>query len=297
VAPVAELDGVEIAYDAHGSATDPAILLIAGFGAQLISWADGFCRRLAEGGRYVVRFDNRDCGLSTKLESHPVDLGAVIAAASAGDLAAARDRTPYTLREMADDAVGLLDALGIREAHVVGASMGGMIAQLVAIRHPRRVASLTSMMSSTGEPDHGQSTPEAQAALLTPAPDEEGAYVAAAVASARIWGSREHFDADAVAALAAASFARCFCPAGVARQLAALLATGSLAEELRRLDVPALVIHGLDDTLVTPSGGKRTAQRIRGSRLLLVPGMGHDRPEPLWPLLCGAILDHTGRSG
>lgn len=287
------MDGVRIEYEAFGSATDPTILLIAGFGTQLIAWADGFCRRLAAGGRYVVRFDNRDCGRSTKFHDHPVDVGAVIAAASSGDLGTVRALAPYTLRDMADDAVGVLDALEVREAHVVGASMGGMIAQLVAIRHPGRVATLTSMMSATGEPDYGQSTPEASAALLAPAAEDKAAYVASAVASARIWGSRKHFDADAAAELAETSFERCFCPAGVARQLGALLATGSLAEDLRQLEVPTLVIHGLDDTLITPSGGERTARLIKGSRLLLVPDMGHDRPEPLWPVLCEAIIDHT----
>ena len=286
-------NGIQIEYEPYGLVTDPAIILIAGFGAQLISWADRFCHRLASSGRYVVRFDNRDCGLSTKFHDHPVDLGAVVAAASAGDFPTARNLIPYTLHDMADDVVGILDALDISKAHIVGASMGGMIAQLVAIRHPTRVTTLTSMMSSTGESDYGQSTPKASAALLTPAPNEKAAYVASAVASSKVWGSRKYFDENAAAKHAIASFERCFSPMGVSRQLAALLATGSLADDLRQLDVPTLVIHGLDDTLVTPGGGKRTAQLIKGSRLLLVPDMGHDRPEPLWPLLCDAIIAHT----
>jgi pimeloyl-ACP methyl ester carboxylesterase len=293
MAPIASLDNVKIEYEAFGSATDPTIILIAGFGAQLISWADGFCRQLADTGRHVVRFDNRDCGLSTKFHEHPVDFGAVVGAASAGDLDTVKALTPYTLCHMADDVAGLLDALEAPEAHIVGASMGGMIAQLVAIRHPSRVASLTSMMSSTGEANYGESTPEASAALLSPASEGKAAHVASAVASARIWGSRKHFDEEATAALADASFERSSCPAGISRQLGALLATGSIAQDLQKLEVPTLVVHGLDDTLITPSGGERTAQLIKGSKLLLVPDMGHDRPEPLWPLLCDAVIEHT----
>jgi pimeloyl-ACP methyl ester carboxylesterase len=172
--------------------------------------------------------------------------------------------------------------------------MGGMIAQLFAIRRTNRVATLTSIMSSTGESAYGRSTPEASAALLAPAPREKAAYIESTVAAARIWSSRKHFDADAAAALAAASFDRGLSPAGVSRQFAALLATEPRADQLRALDVPTLVIHGLDDTLIAPSGGTRTAELIEGSRLLLVPDMGHDRPEPLWPLLCDAIIEHTG---
>ena len=287
--------GIELEYETFGSHGDPTMVLIAGFGAQLLSWPERFCRILADQARFVIRFDNRDCGRSTTLDDHPVDLAAVMAAASAGDLTAVRAAVPYTLRDMADDAVGLLDALDIPRAHVVGASMGGMIAQLVAIGHAERVASLTSMMSSTGEPEYGQSTPEAAAALFGPTPAGRSEYVAATVAAARVWGSRRYFDADAVADLAAASFDRGYHPAGTARQLGALLATGSLADELRTLMAPTLVVHGLDDTLVTPSGGQRTASLVPDAELLLVPDMGHDRPEPLWPLLTAALIRHTTR--
>ena len=294
MSPRADLGAVEIEYETFGSATDPTIVLISGFGAQMISWADGLCRRLASSGRHVVRFDNRDCGLSTRLDDHPVDSKAVLAAASAGDRDIVRSLAPYTLCDMADDVGRLLDALDVREAHIVGASMGGMIAQLFAIRCPDRVATLTSIMSTTGESKFGRSTPEASAAPLSPAPREKAAYIESTVESARIWSSRKHFDANAAAALAAASFERGLSPAGVSRQYAALLATEPRADELRELDVPTLVIHGLDDTLIAPSGGTRTAELIKGSRLLLVPDMGHDRPEPLWPLLCDAIIEHTG---
>lgn len=285
--------GVALAYESFGRPADPCLVLIAGLGAQMLSWDARLCERLAAGGRRVIRFDNRDCGLSTILDSSPVDLAMLLAAASAGDMATVRELAPYTLHDMADDTVALLDGLGIECAHVVGASMGGMIAQSIAVRHRSRVATLTSMMSSTGEPDVGQSTPEASAALTSPpAPDRE-THIAQAVAAARVWGSRRYFDEASVAALAAASYDRSYVPQGVARQLAALLATGSLAEGLAEVRAPTLVIHGLDDTLIAPSGGERTAAVIPDAKLMLVPDMGHDRPEPLWPTLVEAILTHT----
>ena len=215
--------GVEHKYHTIGSPDDPAIVLIAGFGAQLLSWHDRLCRLLVDKGRLVIRFDNRDCGLSTKLDDHPVDLGAIVAAASNGDLAAVRAIVPYTLHDVADDVVGLLDELDIQRAHVVDASMGGMVAQLVAIHHSER----------TGEAENGQSTPDATAALLGSPPTDRSTYVSVAIAAARVWGSSRYFDPDAAADVAAASFDRCYSPQGTAQQIGALLATGSLADHLR----------------------------------------------------------------
>ena len=171
--------------------------------------------------------------------------------------------------------------------------MGGMVAQLVAIRHPELVTTLTSMMSSTGSPDVGQSTPEAFAALMKPMAPDRGGYVADSVASSRVWASKRYFDKSAASALAAASYDRGLCPEGTTRQLAAMLATGSLEGDLARLRLPVLVIHGTDDTLITPSGGQRTAEVIPGAELMIVTDMGHDRPEPLWPILWDAIETHT----
>ena len=285
--------GVELEFETFGSPDNTALVLIAGFGAQLLSWHADLCQILADQGRYVIRFDNRDAGRSTMFDQRPVDLHAIIAAASAGDLGTVRASAPYSLHDMADDVVGLVDVLDIRRAHIVGASMGGMIAQLVAIRHPERTHTLTSMMSSTGEADYGQATPDAMAALLSPLPADRSSYIAASVKSTRVWSSARYFDADTVAGLAAASYDRSFNPAGTTRQLAALLATGSLADQLTELSVPTLVIHGLDDSLITPSGGQRTAELIPHAELLLVPDMGHDRPEPLWPLLAQALIKHT----
>jgi pimeloyl-ACP methyl ester carboxylesterase len=284
--------GVTLEYETAGSPRDPPVLLVMGFGSQLIAWPRAFCERLAAGGRFVISFDNRDCGLSSKLDGRGADVAAVAAAASAGDFERARALAAYTLSDMADDGLALLDALGIERAHVLGTSMGGMIAQTMAIEHPRRLITLTSMMSTTGEPDYGRSTPEARQALLTPAPGDRAGYIDAAQ-SALIWRSKKHTDVADVRRLAGESYDRCFCPEGVARQLAAMIAGGSRAEALRHVHIPTLVIHGLDDTLIAPSGGERTAALIPGARLLLIEHMGHDRPEPLWPQICAAILEHT----
>ncbi len=292
---VAVPGGIALEYETFGDPADPAVLLIAGFGAQMLSWDTRFCEGLARRGRFVIRFDNRDTGLSSKLDQFPVDMGELIGAASSGDFEKVRALAPYRLGDLADDAAGLVGALGLDRVHVVGASMGGMVAQLVAIRHPDLVVTLTSMMSSTGASDVGQSTPEAFAALMKPvAPDKDG-YVVDSVASTRVWASKRYFDEAAVAALAAASYDRGLCPAGTTRQLAAMLATGSLESDLADLRLPVLVIHGTDDTLITPSGGHRTAEVIPDAELLIVTDMGHDRPEPLWPTLWEAIAAHTDR--
>ena len=284
--------GVHIAYEAFGDARDPAVLLVMGFGAQLIAWHEDLCRRLASEGRYVIRYDNRDCGLSTRWRDRPVDLASFVAAVSSGDVQAAQRMIPYTMSDMADDGIGLLTALGIDRAHVVGASMGGMIAQRMAIDHPDRVLTLTSMMSSTGEPDVGQPTPQARQVLLAPRPADRDGYVAAADREL-VWASRRYPDVQALRDLAAASYDRAYYPAGIARQLGAMILDGSRSEELATLWLPTLVVHGLDDTLIDPSGGRRTAELVPGSRLMLVPDMGHDRPRPLWDDLVAAIGDHT----
>jgi len=287
-------DRVSIAYDTFGDPGDPPVLLVIGLGAQMIGWHEDFCALLAGRGRYVIRYDNRDCGLSSRFDDHPVNVGRFIAAVSGGDVAAARAMIPYTLNDMADDGLGLLTALGIERAHVVGSSMGGMIAQTMAIAHPDRLLTLTSMMSSTGETDYGQSAPEARQALFAPAPPDRDGYIAAAERELT-WSSRRYANPKAIRDLAARSFDRAYYPAGLGRQLGAMVLSGSRADGLRRLTVPALVIHGLDDTLVDPSGGKRTAELIPAAELLLVPDMGHDRPRELWDTLITAIETHTGR--
>jgi pimeloyl-ACP methyl ester carboxylesterase len=281
--------GIEIEYETIGSPADPPLLLVMGFTAQLTAWPDEFCRMLAAGGRYVIRFDNRDCGLSSKLDGVEVDLAAVMGAAlSDGEL----PPVPYTLSDMAADAVGLLDHLQIEAAHIVGASMGGMIVQTMAIEHPHRVRTLTSVMSQPGDPDVGQPTAEAAEAILAPPPKDRQAYIDSSV-NWMTWHSRKYRDATRTRADAARSYDRSFYPAGSPRQLAAIYASGRRSERLAQLDVPTLVIHGRDDTLITPSGGERTAELIPGAHLLMLADMGHDLPEPLWPLVVGSILTHT----
>ncbi|MFB7630303.1 alpha/beta fold hydrolase [Streptomyces sp. NPDC056149] len=284
--------GMSLAYDTFGDPSDPPVLLVMGFGSQLIAWHEDFCRALADRGRHVIRYDNRDCGLSTTFDDRPVDVGRFIAAVGSGDLAAARAMVPYTLADMATDGLNLLTALGIDRAHVVGSSMGGMIAQRMALAQPARVLTLTSMMSATGEPEYGGTSPESQAVLLGPRPSDREGYIASAEREL-VWSSKRYGDPALLRALAAASYDRAYYPAGVGRQLGAMILDGSRAEALRALRVPTLVIHGLDDTLIAPSGGERTAELVPGARLMLVPDMGHDRPRELWPQLLDALQAHT----
>jgi pimeloyl-ACP methyl ester carboxylesterase len=285
-------NAIAIAYETFGDPSDPAVLLVMGFGTQMLGWDADFCHLLAARGRYVIRYDHRDCGLSTKLDEHPLRLGDFVAAVTSGDFDRALAMAPYSLRDMAGDGIDLLSRLGVDRAHVVGSSMGGMIAQRTAIEFPERVLSLTSIMSSTGEQEYGRSTPEAQHVLFSGRPADRDGYVAAAEREL-VWASRRYGDAAQLRALAAASYDRAYYPAGLPRQLAAMILDGSRAEALKALDVPTLVIHGLDDTLIDPSGGRRTAELVPGSRLLLVEDMGHDRPPALWPCLVDAIAEHT----
>lgn len=281
--------GIELDYDTLGDPSDPALLVVNGYTAQRISSPPEFLQRLVAQGLFVITFDNRDCGLSGKFDGHKINPSKVLRAALAGD---ELPPVPYTLSEMAADAVGLLDHLGIDRAHVVGSSMGGMIVQTIAIEHPTRVASLTSIMSSPGDPRTGAPTREAREALLTPPPAEREAFIARSVSS-EVWGSRKYYDPAAVRAQAAASYDRSFYPEGATRQLAAIYASGDRSEGLAVLDVPTLVIHGRDDTLITPEGGERTAELIPGARYLFVSDMGHDLPAPLWPMLAEAIGGHV----
>ncbi|WP_329459844.1 alpha/beta fold hydrolase [Streptomyces sp. NBC_01497] len=290
--PIAEVSpGVSIAYETFGDPSDPPVLLVMGFGAQMIAWHEDFCRALAGRGRYVIRYDNRDCGLSTRFDEHPVDLGRFIGLVTAGDIPPALAMMPYRMQDMADDGLGLLSALGIERAHVVGSSMGGMIAQTMAISRPARVLTLTSMMSSTGEPDHGRPSAEAQAVLLSAKPSDRDGYVAAAEREL-VWSSKRYGDPALLRELARESYDRAYYPAGVGRQLGAMVLGGSRADALRGLRVPTLVVHGLDDTLIDPSGGKRTADLVPGAKLLLVADMGHDRPRELWREIIDALDAH-----
>ena len=285
--------GIEIEFDTAGDPSDPTLLLVCGFTSQMISWEDDFVSLLVEQGLHVVRYDNRDCGLSTKFDGVHVAPAAVLDALLSG-----RDvpPVPYTLSDMAADGIGLLDHLGVERAHVAGVSMGGMIAQTMAIDHPQRVASLVSIMSSTGASDVGRPTPEAREVLLAAPSADRERYIEESV-RAEVWQSKKYFDPVAVRDAHAAYYDRAFYPEGATRQLAAIYMAGDRTDAMRALDVPALVIHGRDDTLITPSGGEATAAAIAGSAYLLLSDMGHDRPRPLWPVLVESIAGHIRTAG
>jgi pimeloyl-ACP methyl ester carboxylesterase len=292
--PRAGANGIEIEYDTFGTPTDAALLLVMGLGGQMTAWEDGFCQLLAAHGRYVIRFDNRDVGLSTWLDDAPVDIAAVMMAAlSGGPLPA----VPYTLSDMSDDAFGVLDALGIDRAHVVGASMGGMIVQTMAIEHPERVRTMTSIMSSTGEEAYGAATAEAMELLAAPPPEDRAEFIEGSVRASKVVASPRYYDEARSRRRAAESYDRSFHPVGTSRQLAAVMASGSRADGLRALDVPTLVIHGRADPLIQLSGAERTAELVPGANLLVCNDMGHDLPEPLWPLITDVIASHTAHAG
>lgn len=284
--------GIELEYDTFGSADDPTVLLVEGFTAQMTAWEVEFCELIASTGRHVVRFDNRDSGLSSKFHGVQVDPMAVVSAVYDGT---ALPPVPYTLSDMAADGIGLLDHLGIDRAHAVGKSMGGMIVQTMAIEHPHRLASVTSIMSMPGDFEYGKPTTEALEVLLAPPASGRDDHIARAADSA-VWASKRYFDPAKARRMAAAAFDRSFYPEGAPRQLAAIYASGDRSAALPQLTVPMLVIHGLDDTLIDPSGGRRTAELTPGAVLLELADMGHDFPEPLWDTLVGAIVEHTERS-
>lgn len=291
----ARTNGIEIEYETFGPAppADGAepLLLIMGLGSQLLGWTDAFCERLVERGHHVIRYDNRDVGLSTKFADAEHDsVPEAMAKAASGQPV----KTAYELRDMAADAAGLLDALELPRAHVVGASMGGMIAQTLAIDSPERVATLTSIMSHTGERGLGQPTPEASKVLMTPAPAERDAVIAQALRTWKVIGSPGFpFDEARIRDRAGRSFDRCHHPAGTERQLVAVVAAGSRRDALERLQTPTLVIHGEDDPLVPAEGGRATLEAVPGARGLFIPGMGHDMPVELYDTLADAISGHA----
>ena len=281
---------VEICFETFGDPADPAVLLIMGLGTQMLGWHEDFCADLAGRGFHVIRYDNRDIGRSTILDSYP--------APTVGQLIRRDKRAAaYTLAEMAADGVGLLDHLGIERAHLVGVSMGGMIAQTIAARRPERVLSLTSIMSSTGSRWRGQPALRTYRKFLRPVSSDRATYIAQTAALFDIIGSPGfERDPDDLRDLLGAMYDRGHDPASVSRQLAAIVASGNRTEELHRITAPTLVIHGTADRLVAPSGGRATARAIPGARLLMIEGMGHDLPRGAWPQLIDAIVENTGRA-
>ena len=278
--------GITLCYETVGDPAHPTALLVMGLGTQMIAWHEDFCRELAERGLYVVRFDNRDIGHSTHMEGRPPTVAQL--------LTRSRRAATYTLADMAGDAYGLLRELELAPAHVIGASMGGMIAQSLAALHPHAVRSLVSIMSNTGNRWSGQPSLRVYSTLLRRAPREREAFVAHMEGVFTAIGSRGlPRDPDDIRDLAGTSFDRDHDPDGPGRQLAAIIASGDRTAELRRITAPTLVVHGTLDRLVAPSGGRATARAIPGAELMSVKGMGHDLPRAVWPRLIDAIAAHA----
>ena len=280
-------NGITLCYETFGDPTAPPVLLVMGLGTQMVAWHTDFCEDLARRGFFVIRFDNRDVGRSTRLDGAHVP--------TLTEFALRRIQNPaYKLADMALDTVGLMNALELESAHLVGASMGGMIAQTVAARHPTRTRSLTSMMSNTGARFSGQPALKTYPVLLGTAPADREAFVARGLKTWAMIGS-PGFERDEIElrAMIELSFDRGLSPAGTARQLGAIAASGDRRRELRAVQAPTLVIHGDADVLVSPSGGRATTKAINGARLITIPGMGHDLPRAAWPQILGAIAQHA----
>ena len=283
-------EDLEICFETFGDPADPAMLLVMGLGTQMLGWPDAFCELLAAHGYFVIRYDNRDVGRSTHFREHrPPTVKQLLM----------RDRTcaPYSLADMADDGIGVLDHLGIDRAHVVGISMGGMIAQTMAARHPDRVASLASLMSNTGHRWRGMPGLRAYPIFLRKPVADKAAAIDSVIATYKLIGSPDFpFDEDELRAVAERSYARGYDPSGTGRQLAAIIAAGDRTAEVATITAPTLVIHGTRDVMVTPSGGKATARAIKGAQLVLIEGMGHDLPRDLWDRIIGLVAGNTARA-
>ena len=290
--PNVTANGIQIEYETFGSSSGRPLLLIIGLGDQMIQWDEDLCQDLAKRGYYVIRFDNRDVGRSTKFEAAgvpniPETFGKILKGEEV--------RPPYTLEDMADDAVGLLDALGLQNAHICGMSMGGMIAQTIALRHPSRVLSLISIYSTTGNRELPQPKPEILGILIALPPDKKEAYIEHMLRVFKaIAGPRFGVDEAWIRKTMAENFDRSYYPQGVARQLVAILTQRDRRPALASLKVPTLVIHGTDDPLVPVEAGKDTAKSIPAARLILIEGMGHDLPHGgAWPQIIEAIAEYT----
>ena len=278
--------GITLCYERFGDPADPPILLIMGLSTQMIAWHEDFCEELVERGFQVIRFDNRVIGRSTHLDIPPPTLGQLVSRRFRPD--------QYTLSDMAEDAAGLIEKLELGHVHVVGVSLGGMIGQLLAAEHPELVRSLTSMLSSTGSRFHGQPHFSVLRYLLRPPPRDREGYIER---SAEVFGliGSTGFDRDEayIRERAARSYDRGFSVSGGGRQLGASLATGNRTDLLRKVKAPTLVIHGTEDKMIRPSGGRATAKAIPGARLMMIEGMGHDLPRGVWPQIVDAIAIHA----
>jgi pimeloyl-ACP methyl ester carboxylesterase len=273
--PFALNQDVELYYETFGFDADPALLLINGLGSQCINYRVEWVEQFVAEGFFVIRFDNRDVGLSTWFDG------------------AGTDHAAYSLADMADDAVAVLDAAGVDRAHVLGLSMGGMIVQQLAIRHGDRLRSLTSMMSSTGDADVGQPSPDSLEHILTPSPSDREGFIEHQIISARTWGGPDGFDEAWLRQIHGEAYDRAFHPDGQRRQMYAVSTGPSRTGALAAVTVPALVLHGDQDRLVDISGGRRTAEAIPGARFEVIEGLGHDYPPTSWPTIVGLVATHA----
>ena len=286
--PAAAVNSLEIHYETFGSPSDPAILLIMGLGTQMIYWHTEFCQQLADNGYFVIRYDNRDVGKSSYLKDQPVpDLTKILMSVTLGG----KPEAPYNLQDMAVDALGLLDHLGVGRAHVVGMSMGGMIAQTIAFTYPDRVSSLTSIMSSTGDFTLPQAKPEAMATLTQSIPATREDYIRATKSIWRVLsGPVAEFEEDRYEDLAGEAFDRGLNAAGFIRHFAAIITDGDRTSRLAGITTPTLVVHGTLDPLIPYEHGVATSRAIESSSLVTIEGMGHTLPAQYWPEIQRAIL-------
>lgn len=283
-------NGITLCYETFGDPSDPTALLVMGLGTQMVAWQEDFCLQLAERGFHVVRFDNRDIGRSTHLDGAPPTIPQL--------LLRSKRAAHYRLKDMADDAAALLDRLELAPAHVIGASMGGMIAQSLAVHHPEKVLSLVSIMSNTGQRWSGQPTLRIYPIFLRRAPEGKASFVAHTEQLFAAIGSKElERDPAEIHEIASTSYDRDHDPAGPGRQLAAIIASGDRTKELRSIRTPTLVVHGSADPLVALSGGRATARAIPGAKLMKVQDMGHDLPRGVWPQLIDGIVENAARAG
>jgi len=292
--PRANVNNAEIEYETIGNPISKPLLLIAGLGSQMLAWSDEMCERFANRGFFVIRFDNRDVGLSTKFEDAGLpDFVKISDAYARGE----KPEVPYTLEDMADDAVGVLDALNIDTAHVCGASMGGMIAQILGYRHPSRVLSLTCIMSTTGNPNLPQSKPEIMAQFFAPVPSEREAFIEETVKRGRLIHGTFPYDEDQSREYRAKEYDRNYYPEGTIRQLAAMAIPGNLKSKLGTIRAPTLVIHGREDPLNPVEAGEDIATAIPGAELLILDGMGHSFPREVIPRIVDALVANALNKG
>ena len=280
---------VELYYETFGVAHKETLLVVNGLGTQCTNFDVALAQKFVDRGFFVVRYDNRDVGLSTKLDDFTPRIGDVVSAMRSGQPA----HVPYRLSDMANDALAVLDAVEVPVAHVMGTSMGGMIVQQLAIDHPERLRSMTSIMSTTGDPEVGHASAEVAALFYAPPGSDRASVIANSQALERLYTSPTQFDPERCAQRVGDAFDRCFSPRGVARQLAAIIASGSRSEALRTVHVPALVLHGDADTLIDISGGVRTAECLPGARFVRIAGMGHDLAPIFWDRIVQLISGHA----